>query len=253
MPTIFLRPGLIRRRRGIPRPGTGTPTPPSFDLNLGFIGDSIWDLENGYGSRNIPTIVGQMLEKTGAIRTVNVVNRAVSGTDSAAWVPGGGGEPLYGDALAAFLAAGVTHVVVMLGANDAANSTTDTIYDGNIKAIVNVGASALVNQGLTVILCYPIWRNDVPGLDVFLEAYHAKIDGIIAGDPDNVLQGDVLGYDWFRDHEDEMDDPPIHCNEAGSESHATMVSWAIWDAVYDTDGAAAASILGGGDMDGGFF
>ncbi len=225
----------------------GTATVAGFsaaDLILGFIGDSIWALTNGYGTRDIPTIVGHLLTKEGAIRSVAIVNRAVSGTSTSDWVPGVGA--IYSNALAAFIAAGLAnnanaYVVIMLGANDAASGNSATIYDGNLKAIVNVGANALVNQGIKVILCYPIWRGDNAGYAAFLVSYQAKIDALVNGT--TIRKGDVLGYNWFLQNQGETADL-IHCNAEGSESDAEMVAWATWNILYNTGGSST----GGGGL-----
>ncbi len=223
-----------------PALGVPAPPPPPVDLVLGFLGDSIWALTNGYNTRDIPTIVGHLLTKTGAIRTVTIVNRAISGTSTSDWVPGGSGEPKYTNALAAFVAAGVTHVVIMLGANDASSGNSDVTYDGNLKAIVTTGASALNNQGFKVILCYPIWRGDSAGYAAFLTSYQPKIDAIVNGV--NVLRGDVLGYNWFLANQAELADQ-IHCNAEGSESDAAMVAWAIWHTLYGSSSGGGGGLL----------
>lgn len=195
------------------------------NVSLGFIGDSIWALSNGYGSRSIPQIIGTLLEKTGAIRDVSVTNRAVSGSGAPDWIPSG---PYYDSAIGAFATNNVTHIAYMLGANDSIGPN-DTAFQQFWTNCITPTVNDLVSRGYVILLCYPIWRGDHPSCEARLEFMQTVIDSLVNGS--TILHGDTLGYAWFRAHPEEMDNPLIHCNEIGSESHAAMVAHAIWKRV----------------------
>lgn len=84
-------------------------------MAVGFIGDSIMA---GYGlppGHDPATAACAYLSRCGLPRQATAINRAVSGTTTADWLPSG---TLLGPAIAAFVAAGVPVVYECLGDND---------------------------------------------------------------------------------------------------------------------------------------
>lgn len=195
-----------------------------MSLTLGYIGDSIWIFATGYATRTIPAIMALRLAQMGSLQTVSISNSAESGTKTADWLPATG---RYQTAVAAFASASVTHVNIMLGANDASASVAAVDYGDNLDSIT----SDLVSNGYTVILHYPPARHDDEGYNTFLSAYQAEIDALVNGT--TILQGDVLAYDWFLAHN--QTDDGVHPDDDGCDSLANMQAWAIVDVLNAND------------------
>lgn len=117
-------------------------------LAIGFVGDSITAGTNG----NPVAAMAAWLGAQGY--AVTAVNRGVSGTSTADWLPGGSYLPA---AVSAFGAAGVTVVQVMLGTNDwrTPNSFSPAQHGTNMRAIV----LALRAAGFLVVLCKSPWAK----------------------------------------------------------------------------------------------
>jgi hypothetical protein len=170
---------------------TVTVTTPSLGaLKLGAVGDSITAGTNGNPFGETLTTL------TSLGYTVTSSNQAISGTSTGDWAAGGS---YLTNAIAAFTAAGVTIVQVMLGTNDARtpNSFSAATHHANMAGIV----AALVAAGFKVIIHKPIytvpnagssgaqWPNDPNSL---YQQYFALdmqlVDGV------NVFQGDTTGF-----------------------------------------------------------
>lgn len=204
------------------------------DLKLGFIGDSIWDLDLSYGGIDIPALIALRLAQTGEIRTVAILNAAESGTKTGDWVPSGG---RYQAAKVNFTSLGVKYVPIMLGANDASASVSASDYGDNIGLIT----ADLVSDGRIPILFYPPARSDSGGsFNALLVAYQAEIDALVNGV--NILQGDMLAWDWFNAHDQTTDG--VHPSEQGADSLAAMQTWAIWNAIFNRRKSQPQYIIG---------
>lgn len=202
-------------------------------LNLGFIGDSI---TYGYGltaGQDPATQAGIVLAKTYKNRAVTVNNQGRSGTYTTDWMPG---SSYLNTARTAFAAAGVTHVHLALGVNDAtaAYSNLDAAtYSSNLSAIIGV----LVGDGYKVILPYPTFVADGRGglgSDISkitrLVSYFPVIDALINGT--TVLRGDVMAYDYFMPTWTSEYADDVHPNATGAVSLGTMWARAINLAIY---------------------
>lgn len=153
---------------------------------VGFIGTSI---DAGTLVQTKPTDV--FAELAG----VTVCNRAVSGSTSTDWVPGG---PHYSAAKAAFLSAGVGLVHIMLGTNDAKTSvsTSPAAYRANLLAICD----DLQASGMRVVISYPPYLGATTvdfdaGSPARVAAYCYAIDSITGG---RIIRGDTLAQEYFK-------------------------------------------------------
>jgi lysophospholipase L1-like esterase len=212
-------------------------------LNLGFIGDSItYGAGSGitHGTNDPATLCGGYLSKMGSYRAVTVSNQGVSGTTTLDWVPTG---TYLAPAKAAFAAAGVTYVHIMLGTNDGWAGYTVSEYQTNLIEIVN----NLVAAGFKVVLSYSPAMN--PALeptigdrtDALLQEYQPGIDNLVNGS--TVFQGDKLAFGFFANNAGEMQTDGIHPNAQGAADLGLMWAFAINAAVSGSGsgGAAAAS------------
>jgi lysophospholipase L1-like esterase len=189
---------------------------PHAPLVIGGIGDSIM-AGFGLGEREDPlTRTGVALQALIAPRAVAVVNQAVLGATTRDWVSG---SLNLTTAKAAFVAAGVRYVMIMLGANDAAvpNMVSPNAYRINLSSCV----TDLVSSGYTVLLHNPTYipagANSNATTDVSMELtrrYHAEIDSLINNT--RVLRGDTLSFAYFRDHPSEAQADQTHPTSAGA-------------------------------------
>lgn len=202
-------------------------------LSLGFIGDSI---TAGYllsGGQDPATQVGVILRKVYNVRDVTITNRGVPGSKSSEWLSGGS---YLGPAKTAFASAGVTHVHIMLGANDAAavNLVSAATFGSNLSAI----CSNLTAAGYTVLLSYPTYipaganTNATTAAGVELaRQYQAQIDALIDGT--TVLRGDTLAWQYFANNLSEYLSDKTHPTATGAISLANMWARAIDRAVVN--------------------
>lgn len=203
-------------------------------ISVGFIGDSI---SYGYGlsaGEDPCSQAGILLAKTRTNKTVTVTNRAINGTKTADWASGGANLIA---AKSAFSSASVTHVHIMLGANDAAaaNLVSASTYLSNLSGI----CTDLTGAGYKVILSYPTYipaganSNATTAASVALaQSYQAQIDSLINGT--TILRGDTLAWNYFQDTLSEYQSDQTHPTATGARSLATMWVRAI-------DAALAAS------------
>lgn len=156
---------------------------------LGLIGDSI-TADVSSGAELISLLAGA--EKRRAVSLGS--NFGISGKTSAGWVSGNSDMT---QALAAFALAGVTHVIVMLGTNDAKTgvATTQSAYAANMANV----AATLVAAGYKVILNSPPYVT--PGsYEQWDEAANGRLisyrDSLAAlADNVNVFVGDLDLFD----------------------------------------------------------
>lgn len=198
-------------------------------LVIGGIGDSIM-AGDGLEEGEDPLIrCGEILEKFVSHKLVTVVNQAINGLATSDWLPGN--SSLTG-AKAAFASAGVTHVVVMLGANDSAavHLVPASTYGTNLSSI----CEDLVGSGYKVILNYPTYvpaganSGATTAASVALaESYQGQIDALVDGV--GVLRGDRLAPAYFADHLDEYQENLTHVTVDGARSLGQL--WAQAGAV----------------------
>jgi lysophospholipase L1-like esterase len=187
-------------------------------LQLGYAGDSI---SAGTVVTTPPSVACSAALSQGAV-TVSSTNMAVSGTTSADWVPG---QSTYNTAKAAYIAAGVKHVHFMLGTNDSktAVATSKAAFRANLLA----GAGDLIASGMTVSISYPPFLNTTSGVfDAGSPArildYMDAIDSLV--DNVHIFQGDVTGYEYFKDNLTALQGDGVHPTQTGSDHLATL--WA---------------------------
>jgi lysophospholipase L1-like esterase len=169
----------------------------------GFIGDSIYANVPHDGSSTLtpPDAIALWLGRTlNQDRVIRYSNQAIGGWQTADWLPT---APYLGPAITAFQAISVTHVMIMLGTNDASalHGVSANTYSSNMAAICN----AIIAAGMKVILNYPPYVK--PGalqgafnettLDLLIQ-YQAKIDLLVNGT--TILQGDKLAFREFAKH-----------------------------------------------------
>ena len=195
-------------------------------LKLGFIGDSIsaympTEIDTSGGTVNPPIALKNMLSIISGSRNVTVVNVAVPGYTSARWLPA---TSDYINAKAAFTSAGVTHVFIMLGANDSKDSlaVTPATYLSNMTAIVN----NLTSSGFKVILnasTYTLpgsFSNDFSETSTArIQQYAAQLPTLVNGT--TVFLGDTKSYQYFATHQDELVDG-VHPKIQGVHSLARL-------------------------------
>lgn len=209
------------------------------DLNLGGLGDSItnqFGLSAGQGPLEQAAV---QLRVMGGYRNVNVVNRGINGASTADWLSGSSN---LNNAKTAFAAGSVTHVHIMLGANDAAavNLRSAAAYKANLQNII----TDLLGSGYKVILSYPTYipaganSNATTAASVALaQAYQAEIDSLINNT--TILRGDTNSFNAFMDnlvawYQSDM----THPNVGGAQSLGSMWSRAMQKAIYENDSPA---------------
>lgn len=211
-------------------------------VKLGFAGDSI---TYGFGlsaGQDAPTQVGIILQKTYKNRVVTITNCGVNASRTAQWVTG---QAYLNTAKTAFASAGVTHVHMMFGANDASAGflVTAATYKTNLQNII----ADLTGAGYKIILSYPTFipaganSNATTSASVALaQSYQGQIDSLIDGV--NVLRGDTLGFNYFMDNLGEYQTDMTHPTAAGAISLATLWARAIDRSLLDTSGAVTPSL-----------
>lgn len=205
---------------------TAVTTIDSREIVLGFIGDSATaykpteTLADG-GTVTMPDMLALALRIYAGNRKVTIVNRAVAGQTTANWLPA---TSQYINAKAAFLAAGVTEVQLMLGGNDARNitATTPETYRANMQATID----DLVAAGFRVTVHFPNFT--VPGsftnqFDetsmLLVQQYQAQILTLVNGS--TVFLGDTKAFTYFAAHQELFVDG-AHPRVQGSNVHAKL-------------------------------
>lgn len=178
---------------------------------IGMIGDSI----SAQGSPTAPATAASLLSVGGVAATM--VNRAVSGTTTADWAPGG---TRLVAAEAAFAAAGVRAIMITIGTNDADNAAygsprTAAQFYTDLSAILGY----LVPRGYLILLNYPPYL--VPGglgglvtsaSGTALIAYQQQMAALAVGG--QVFLGATDTYDYFFNNQGYYTDG-IHLTQAG--------------------------------------
>jgi hypothetical protein len=193
-------------------------------LFLGFIGDGFMAGKNGSvtAGGEPPVLVGRLLQKTGvALRAVTVVNQGVTGSKSADWVTGSANLTA---AKSAFSAAGVVHVPIALGYQDALAGVAPATVQGNLTSL----CTDLAGAGYVPILNYPTWINPaVSGATVVnaLASYLPSIDAVISAG--KAMRGDVSAWAYFAEHSAELYQGATFQTDVSALSWAACLAGAI--------------------------
>lgn len=185
----------------------------SAQVTIGYIGDSI---TNGYTSspQVYPgTIAATDLNTYTGTSNYSAVNQGVNGTDSGNWVSG---SSYLNAALAAFSAAHVNSVSIMLGTNDAGYSVSSSTYLSNMQSLV----AALEAAGYTTITvnyspymaANPFGFNPTTANALLLQ-YEADLQIIAAADS-HVHVGDTTAWTFFQANQSLLSDG-LHPDNAG--------------------------------------
>ena len=179
-----------------------------YSTTIGFVGDS---LTFGCCTDSTPA---PEIEMDNLGDNYRAINRGVNGSTTRDWL-----NSLLEQALAEFRDNNVEVVQVMLGTNDvAANIPTDEIVD-NLRAITD----KLLENGAKVVIVnkvpYSLKHNDLA-----IRRLNVALDELPNGA--GVYLGDDQSYDYFRQHQDQLEDG-LHMNQEGYEALADL-----WTAAF---------------------
>ncbi len=174
-----------------------------YNTTIGFVGDS---LTFGCCTDSTPA---PEIEMDNLGDNYRAINRGVNGSTTRDWL-----NNLLEPALAEFRDNNVEVVQVMLGTNDvAANIPTDEIVD-NLRAITD----KLLENGAKVVIVnkvpYSLKHNDLA-----IRRLNVALDELPNGA--GVYLGDDQSYDYFRQHQDQLEDG-LHMNQEGYEALADL-------------------------------
>lgn len=202
-----------------------------------------WDAPVRLGMIGSSTMVGlaapyvNYLRSVTPGRSVSVTNRAVNNSTVSAPGTWQLNDAWYRDSKAAFAAAGVQWVVVMLGANDATLGYPAATYAARMREMVTDLAAA----GFRVLLSeVGVSRVSSP----LLRQYNAALDAMC--DERTVFRGDRQAFDYFAANWPAEIADNSHPNSIGQASYARMHMTALEAAlhragVYGPTGALAAT------------
>lgn len=179
-----------------------------YNTTIGFVGDS---LTFGCCTDSTPA---PEIEMDNLGDNYRAINRGVNGSTTRDWL-----NSLLEPALAEFRDNNVEVVQVMLGTNDvAANIPTDEIVD-NLREITD----KLLDNGAKVVIVnkvpYSLKHNDLA-----IRRLNVALDELPNGA--GVYLGDDQSYDYFRQHQDQLEDG-LHMNQEGYEALADL-----WTAAF---------------------
>ena len=194
---------------------------------IGAIGDSI---TYGYGLSAGQDPITQMapyIAEMTTQKTVTFSNQAISGTQTSDWQSGSGNLT---SAKSAFASAGVTYVLIMLGANDAASSNhvSAATYGTRLANIV----SDLTGAGYKVVLNYPTYipsgansgATDEQSV-ALAESYQAQIDALTNGN--TIFKGDKLAFNYFMNNLSLYQADSTHPTATGAQKLALLWAHAL--------------------------
>lgn len=214
---------------------------------VGFIGDSVL-----FGFGNTTNPVAQFALAIRGMgntqRHVATNNASAGGLATANWYDSGGSgvQTRLSDALDAFIAASLTHVMVQLGINDAYGGVTATVYKANQQGI----ADYVISRGLVPILCYPsgFTKDGTAALSLAV-TYLPKIVEIVNASDGTIKLGDTLSFRLFQDRATDLlqSGTGVHPNDDGDTVLGILLAWGFVRAVGDAgvSGGSAARIIGG--------
>lgn len=194
---------------------------------LGIIGDS---KSTGTGGTDIYPQVASLWSKVRVSRTVTVgSNQAVSGSNSTDWALSGSHD---GDAVTAFAANSVTHVVIDLGTNDGNLAT----YLSNMAAIV----AGWVGRGYKVILDAPSYTLQGDAQVAIFWGMQAGLDHLCNGT--TILPGDRKAFNYIAANQSLLVDG-VHYTTTGKARIAELKA-AAYDRAVNADFAGGSGVGG---------
>lgn len=212
-------------------------------LVVGAIGDSN---TFGFGLSAGEDPVSQCVLRLAALtklRQATGVNRAISATKTADWLPADASDNLV-DAAAAMDAANVTDCIVPFGTNDADTDVAAGDFGENLSDIVTY---LLANVGTLerVWLPYPLFTpftvsNSLSQAQLLVD-YRAEIDALVNGG--TVRLGDTLAFDYFSAHQVFQVDH-LHFTAPGAAMQGVLWANAI-DAALNGSGGGGLLQVGG--------
>ena len=179
-----------------------------YGTTIGFVGDS---LTFGCCTNSTPA---PEIEMDNLGDNYQAINRGVNGSTTRDWL-----NNLLEPALVEFRDNNVEIVQLMLGTNDvAASIPTDEIVD-NLRTIAN----KLLDNGVKVVIVnkipYSLKHNDLA-----IRQLNVALDELPDGE--GIYLGDDQSYDYFRQHQDQLEDG-LHMNQEGYEALADL-----WTAAF---------------------
>lgn len=179
-----------------------------YSTTIGFVGDS---LTFGCCTNSTPA---PEIEMDNLGDNYQAINRGVNGSTTRDWL-----NNLLEPVLAEFRDNNVEIVQLMLGTNDvAANIPTGEIVD-NLRTIAN----KLLDNGVKVVIVnkipYSLKHNDLA-----IRQLNVALDELPDGE--GIYLGDDQSYDYFRQHQDQLEDG-LHMNQEGYEALADL-----WTAAF---------------------
>jgi lysophospholipase L1-like esterase len=190
------------------------------DFVFGCIGDSITAGNHLSAGQDPVTYCQTVLTATGRYASVTGVNQGVPSSATADWLPN---STNLNTAKTAFSGASVTHVLIMLGANDSVAPVAPATYSANLSAI----AGNLIGAGYLVVLDYCTYMAS-PG-PTLPQTYLAVIDDLVNGT--TILHGDRDAYLYFRNNPSQLQSDGVHPTAAGSYILGLLWARGISDAV----------------------
>ena len=172
---------------------------------FGCIGDSITAGSHLSAGQDPVTYCAAVLTATGRYSSVTGVNEGVPASATGDWLPN---STNLNTAKTAFSGASVTHVLIMLGANDADASVSAATYQSNLSAI----AGNLISAGYTVVLDYPTYMAS-PG-PTLPTTYLTAIDTLTNGT--TIRHGDTDAYAYFLANPAQLQADGVHPTQPGS-------------------------------------
>ncbi len=213
-------------------------------LKVGFIGDSIYfnTPTDGVPPPDNFEILAQ--NWGGYHYDVTVSNQAISGTSTANWVSGS--ADLIA-AKSAFASAGVTHVFILIGANDAGGSVSANTYSTNLASCVN----DLVSAGYKVVLDYPngaiTGSYATPTAQALIQAYQAKINALVNGT--TIYQGDQHLWNYSLLYTTFSESDGVHPSASGSQLIGNAdLNVLINSVLYPNEGGGGGICMLGSNM-----
>ncbi len=213
-------------------------------LRIGGVGDSVMAGYSLAAGQDPLTQAANYLQKMYTQKVVVASNQAISGTKTADWLSGTGNLIA---AKASFAAASVTHILIQLGANDAAtsNHVSAATYGSNLSNI----CTDLIGAGYTVVLNYPGYiaaganagATDAQSL-ALTQAYQAQIDALVNGS--TIRRGDTLAFAYFMDHLSELQ-TDFHPTVTGAASLGLMWARAVDRSVLQATAGGSGGISRG--------
>jgi hypothetical protein len=183
---------------------------------VGGIGDSIMGRLATGNETAFTSMLSQLNCKFAGSKQFTGVDRSISGTTSGDWVSGGADLPT---AVAAFISAGVTRVVLMLGTNDSAagTATSQATYQANILSAVTYMFANIPTLRTVHLFSSPFQALTSGNLSIQncarLVAYSAAL-ATIANGTTVFYSAPLASYNFFQKYPDQLSDG-IHPGDQG--------------------------------------